>query len=78
MKPMVLFIMVSVLSLPLAQAGIDLPMKTLAWNDDQGQTGLAYNDPAYIARPHGINNHARVVDRMTGAPNTMTDKVIGQ
>jgi len=70
--------MVSMLSLLLAQAGIDLPTKALAWEDDKGQTGLAYNDPANIAKRHGINNRAGIVDKMTGALNTMADKVIGQ
>lgn len=34
-------------------AGIDLPMKALAWTDDKGRSWLAYNDPAWIARRHG-------------------------
>lgn len=35
-------------------AGIDLPLKALAWQDAQGQVWLGYNDPAYLARRHGI------------------------
>jgi uncharacterized protein (DUF302 family) len=34
-------------------AGIDLPMKALAWTDDKGRSWLGYNDPAWIARRHG-------------------------
>ena len=30
-------------------AGIDLPMKALAWEDNNGQVWLSYNDPSYIA-----------------------------
>ncbi|WP_110685897.1 DUF302 domain-containing protein [Salinicola aestuarinus] len=37
-----------------ATAGIDLPMKALVWQDDDGQTWLGYNDPAWIAARHGI------------------------
>jgi uncharacterized protein (DUF302 family) len=33
-------------------AGIDLPMKALAWQDASGQTWLAYNDPVWIAQRH--------------------------
>jgi uncharacterized protein (DUF302 family) len=33
-------------------AGIDLPMKAMAWEDAKGQTWLGYNDPAWIARRH--------------------------
>ena len=33
-------------------AGIDLPLKALAWEDAQGQSWLGYNDPAYLAKRH--------------------------
>jgi uncharacterized protein (DUF302 family) len=35
-------------------AGIDLPLKALAWEDASGQAWLAYNDPAWIAARHGL------------------------
>jgi uncharacterized protein (DUF302 family) len=34
--------------------GIDLPLKALAWEDEQGKAWLAYNDPAWLARRHGL------------------------
>ncbi len=34
--------------------GIDLPLKMLAWQDEAGQVWLAYNDPAFLARRHGV------------------------
>ena len=33
-------------------AGIDLPLKALAWEDAQGQVWLGYNDPAWIGKRH--------------------------
>ena len=33
-------------------AGIDLPMKAMAWQDAKGQSWLGYNDPAWIAQRH--------------------------
>ena len=54
-------------------AGIDLPMKALAWKDANGQVWLGYNDPAYIARRHGINNRDDIVKKMTAALDAMTD-----
>lgn len=33
--------------------GIDLPLKALIWEAD-GKVRLAYNDPVYLARRHGI------------------------
>ena len=35
-------------------AGIDLPMKALAWEDAQGKTWLSYNDPAWIGTRHAL------------------------
>jgi len=43
---------------PLMQAGqsagIDLPLKTLVYQDEAGQVWLAYNDPSWIAQRHGL------------------------
>jgi uncharacterized protein (DUF302 family) len=34
--------------------GIDLPLKALVWEDAASQVWLAYNDPAFLARRHGV------------------------
>jgi uncharacterized protein (DUF302 family) len=43
---------------PLMQAnqvaGIDLPMKALAWEDENGETWLTYPDAQWIAERHGL------------------------
>ena len=36
-------------------AGIDLPLKALVWEDAEGRTQIAYNDPQYIVRRHGLD-----------------------
>lgn len=59
-------------------AGIDLPMKALAWQDKQGQVWLGYNDPQYIADRHGISNRADVVKKMQGALDKMTNLAIAK
>ncbi len=35
-------------------AGIDLPLKALVWEDASKQVWLGYNDPAWIAKRHGV------------------------
>jgi len=35
-------------------AGIDLPLKALAWQDESGQVWLGYNEPAFLAARHGV------------------------
>jgi len=59
-------------------AGIDLPMKALAWKDEKGQVWLAYNDPQYIADRHGIDDRDNIVKKMTGALDKMTSKAVAK
>jgi len=44
---------------PLMQStqslGIDLPLKALVWQDPSGTAWLSYNDPAFLARRHGLD-----------------------
>jgi uncharacterized protein (DUF302 family) len=57
---------------PLMQAaqtiGIDLPLKVLVWQDEAGGTFLAYNDPAWLAKRHGLGADVQAtVDALSGA-----------
>ena len=58
-------------------AGIDLPMKMLAWTDEKGQTWLTYNDPAYIAKRHHITDREQIVEKMSGALAKFSDFATG-
>ena len=33
---------------------IDLPLKILIWEDDEGRTQVSYNSPAYLQERHGL------------------------
>jgi uncharacterized protein (DUF302 family) len=33
---------------------IDLPLKALAWQDEQGKVWLSYNSPEYLQQRHGF------------------------
>lgn len=48
-------------------AAIDLPQKMLIWTDKDGQTWVAYNDPAYMAKRHNVSGCDEVVKKITGA-----------
>jgi uncharacterized protein (DUF302 family) len=54
---------------PLMQSaqslGIDLPLKALVWLDASGTPWLSYNDPAFLARRHGLD----------GADNTTVNAI---
>ena len=56
-----------------AQAiGIDLPLKALVWQDVAGNTWVSYNDPAWLARRHGLDPGA---DATTTAMSAMLDAI---
>jgi uncharacterized protein (DUF302 family) len=64
---------------PLMQAaqtiGIDLPLKALVWQDEEGKTFLSYNDPAYLAHRHGLADQVKpVVDTMTAVMKAIAAK----
>ncbi|MGI8573888.1 MAG: superoxide dismutase family protein [Egibacteraceae bacterium] len=54
---------------PLMQASrtvaIDLPQKLLVWEDD-GQTKVTYNDPAYLKARHGIEGQDELLANIAG------------
>jgi uncharacterized protein (DUF302 family) len=49
------------------RAGIDLPMKALAWQDAEGLVWLSYNRPAYLFSRHNIEGRVKIQEKMTGA-----------
>jgi len=47
---------------------LDLPLKALVWQDISGKTWLSYNDPAWLAKRHGLSGEAEAaVDVITAA-----------
>lgn len=58
-------------------AGIDLPMKALAWKDDKGQVWLTYNDPQYIVDRHKIKNRTKIKNKMAAALDKLTNIATG-
>jgi uncharacterized protein (DUF302 family) len=61
---------------PLMEAvqtmGIDLPLKALVWQDVAGNTWVSYNDPAWLARRHGLDPDT---DATTAAMAGMLDAI---
>jgi uncharacterized protein (DUF302 family) len=57
--------------------GIDLPLKVLVWVDATGQVRIGYNDPAFIARRHGVEN-CPVVDKLARALDAITTATVAE
>jgi uncharacterized protein (DUF302 family) len=67
---------------PLMQAaqtiGIDLPLKALVWQDEQGKTWLGYNDPGWLAARHGAGTGAaRTLAAMSEALAAVAEEAAG-
>ena len=48
-------------------AALDLPQKALAYEDENGQVWLAYNDPAYISRRHNMEDCEKALQKVSNA-----------
>jgi uncharacterized protein (DUF302 family) len=58
--------------------GIDLPLKVLVWQDAEGNTWLSYNDPAWLARRHGLDPDVEAtVKTLAGALAAVTAAAAG-
>lgn len=66
------------LGTPLMQAertvAIDLPQKFLVWEDGDGRAYVSYNDPAYLARRHGIEGRGDVLRQVSDALRNLAER----
>jgi uncharacterized protein (DUF302 family) len=53
--------------------GLDLPIRVVAWEDEEGTVWVAYNEPGWLAGRYGIGDRGAVVKKMTGALANFTD-----
>jgi uncharacterized protein (DUF302 family) len=54
-------------------SGIDLPLKVLVWQDEQGKVWLNYNEPEWIASRHGLSDKTEnVIKAMEAGLKDMT------
>lgn len=69
------------LGTPLMQAnrqiGLGLPMKVLAWEDEQGQVHLAYTKPAALAAQYGVSGKDEILAKMSKALENFTKAAAG-
>jgi uncharacterized protein (DUF302 family) len=68
---------------PLMQAaqtmGIDLPLKALAWEDQDRKVWLSYNEPSWLAARHRLSDSrvAAILERMAAALAAVTKAAAG-
>ena len=59
-------------------AGLDLPLRVLAYFGDDGLVRVVYHDPATLADTHGLPADAKYIQMMTGALDKLTNKAISK
>ena len=57
-------------------AGLDLPLRVLAYADGEGVVHVTYHSPADLAATHGLPADAKYIAMMTGALGKLTDKAV--
>jgi uncharacterized protein (DUF302 family) len=59
-----------------ATAGLDLPLRVLAYEAQDGSTQVVYHAPATLAASHGLPADAPYLQMMTGALDKLTGKAV--
>jgi len=57
-------------------AGLDLPLRVLAYADGEGVVHVTYHSPASMGQTHGLPADAKYLTMMTGALDKLTSKAI--
>jgi len=70
------------LGTPLMQtnqtAGLDLPLRVLVWEDEDGKVNLGYWPPAMLAELHGADPESEAVGRMAKAVGGIVAEAAGK
>ena len=54
------------------EVAIDLPQKVLVYEDADGETWLAYNNPMYLKERHNIQGCDKVLNKVSGVLSKLT------
>ena len=57
--------------------GIDLPLKALVWQDADARVWVGYNDPAFVAARHGVED-CPVVDNLERALTSLVAAAVAR
>ncbi len=58
-------------------AGLDLPLRVVAYEDEAGQVHVSYHDPKSLTA-HGVPADAEVLMKMTGALDKLTSAAVAE
>lgn len=55
---------------------LDLPLRMISYEDDQGQVWLAYTTPDYWKKRHGISGKVKVIGNINKALKTISSEAV--
>jgi uncharacterized protein (DUF302 family) len=58
--------------------GIDLPLKVLVHEDENGDVFVSYFDASFLTARHGITDKTAVVEKVNGALDGITSAVVAE
>lgn len=58
--------------------GIDLPLKALVWEDEDGQVWVGYNDPDYLKERHEVEGCDRELEKISGVLDEMVSMTVAE
>lgn len=59
-------------------AGLDLPLRVVVYEAENGDVILAYHPPSSLSATHGVPADAEVLKKMTGALDKLTGKAVAE
>ena len=59
-------------------SGLDLPLRVVVYQAEDGQVFLAYHPPFKLSADHGIPADAQVLKKMTGALDKLTGEAVAK
>ncbi|MFW5823718.1 MAG: DUF302 domain-containing protein [Marinobacter sp.] len=57
---------------------IDLPLKALVWEDDEGEVRVGYNDPEYLKERHEVEGCDEELEKMSDALDKMLSMTVAK
>jgi uncharacterized protein (DUF302 family) len=59
------------------RVGLDLPLRILVWENEEGEVFVSYHDPLYLSKTFQLEEKEEVLQKMQGVLEQLTQKVSG-
>ena len=58
-----------------ARAGLDLPLRLLVWEDEQGMVFVSYHDPMQLQEIYRLEEQKEILQKMQGVLKKLSQKL---